>query len=268
MTWILLALCAAAIALNFGSAAKKTETPTGIFCVLLPVGAVGAYTARTGIAITGNIILRTAKASGEIISNREVEASQFGTLFRLPSMGVSILQSLLGFPLFIAVVILVLKNMLDAKEQTMEEAAARRIKLSFTATALMLVTFIASAVMIIPRAKDLMAASIAFGTLIFFFLLVTLLCPFAFLVLCMVAGMGIVTFLQLLSLPIMLYFIASAYYLLTAVCALSMCAKAVKLTNVKKRWLVLMFVLSLLPALNNAVYILLPEFMKKPRFCA
>ena len=61
----------------------------------------------------------------------------------------------------------------------------------------------------------------------------------------------------------MLYFVSSAAYLLSAVCAVGICVSAMRLTNVKKIKYIPLILLSLIPAANCAVYRIIPTMIKK-----
>ena len=260
MGWLFLILFIAALALSFTPPARRSDKPFGIFCALLLMTAAGVYTAKTGIDLTMSILARTVNSAADTAANdlREVPAV-------FPSLAGCIVRTVLLIPLTILTAVRVIKNQFIEKDYDMEDAARRRLTLTISAAALMLVMLIGAAVMLIVNADKLIVLGITAGAALFILLLITLICPFFVLMLAAAAGVGLMGFLYLLSVPIMLYFAASALYMLTIVCTIGLTVSAMKLTNIKKPWFILLILLSLVPFGNIAVYYVIPALEKKYR---
>ena len=260
MGWLFLILFIAALALSFTPLARRSDKPFGIFCALLVMTAAGVYTAKTGIDLTMSILARTVNSAADTAAN---ELSEVPSVF--PSLAGCIVRTVLLIPLTILTAVRVIKDQFIEKDYDMEDAARRRLALTISSAALMLVMLIGAAVMLIVNADKLIVLGIAVGAALFILLLITLICPFFVLMLAAAAGVGLMGFLYLLSVPIMLYFAASALYLLTIVCTIGLTVSAMKLTNIKKPWFILLILLSLVPFANIAVYYVIPALEKKYR---
>ena len=251
MGWLFLILFIAALSLSFTPSARRSDKPFGIFCALLLMTAAGVYTAKTGIDLTMSILARTVTSAADTAANdlREVPSV-------FPSLAGCIVRTVLLIPLTILTAVRVIKDQFIEKDYDMEDAARRRLALTISAAALMLVMLIGAAVMLIVNADKLIVLGITAGAALFILLLMMLAAA---------AGVGLMGFLYLLSVPIMLYFAASALYLLTIVCTIGLTVSAMKLTNIKKPWFILLILLSLVPFGNIAVYYVIPALDKKYR---
>lgn len=261
MTWILLILFVVSLVLGFGKTAKRTDTPKGIVLTLLLATLAGIYTAKAGIDITAHIM--NVSSDVQVIGGSEVRENALAEMFRLPPLWLSIVRAIIGIPLTLTAIVVIIKNQFSAGEQTIPEAVGRRFRLSVISSVLMLITFIASVAVLIPNLIELLAWGIAVAYMLVVFLILTLICPFFLLMLCAVAGVGVVAFLQLLALPIMLFFAASAYYLTAAACCVSFAVRGIKLSGLKKRYMIPFILLGLIPGANNVIYFALPNFVGK-----
>ncbi len=262
MTWIMLIAFVAALIANLGRGAKQTDKASGIILTLLLAFLAGIYTAKASIDITAHIL---TTSGAKVISGPEVKNHALQEMFKLPPLWLTIVRALIGIPLTTTSIVVIIRNQFTAGEQTIPEAVGRRFKLSLTASVLMLVTFILSIVMIFPHLNDILAIGIVVAYLTVIFLLLTLICPFFLLLLCAVAGVGVVSFLQLMALPIILYFAASAFYLVSAACGVSFAVKGIQLAGLKKRYMIPFILLALVPGANNVVYFALPGFVGKKK---
>ena len=263
MIWILLILLVIALVLNFGKTAGRTDKPAGIILTLLLAAAAGLYCAKSGIDITANIIAHTADATMNTTMGDGERSSELAEAFKLPSLGGSIFRAIIGIPLTLCAIVLIIKNRFAAGEQTIPEAVGLRFRLSLASTILMLGTFIAASAVTLPHTKAIFDVGVLFTVFVLFFLLFALVCPILLLWVIMLAGVGVITFLQLLTLPIMLFFASSAFYLVSAACGVSFVVKGIKLSGLKKRYMVPFILLGLIPGANNVIYFALPKFVAK-----
>ena len=265
MTWILLILFVVSLILSFGSRAKQTDKPSGMILTLLLALLAGTYTAKAGIDVTAHIIINTAANGAKEVAESELGKSFPAVLFKLPPLWLTIVRAVIGIPLTTTAIVVIIRNQFTVGEQTIPEAVGRRFKLSVISSAAMLVTFIASIVMIFPHLTELLAVGIIIAYLTVIFLALTIICPFFLLMLCAVAGVGVASFLQLMALPIILYFAASAFYLVSAACGVSFAVKGIQLAGLKKRYMIPFILLALVPGANNVVYFALPGFVGKKK---
>lgn len=263
MAWILLAVLIAALAANFGGTSRQTDKPAGIFLTLLLAAAAGLYCAKAGIDITANVIAHAADATMNKTMGTDGGSSDLADAFKLPSLAGSVFRALVGIPLVLTSIVLIIKNQFTAGEQTIPQAAGRRVKLSVISSLLMAGTFIASFAVMLPHAKEIFDVGVFFTVFVLFFLLFALICPVLLLWVFMLAGVGVITFLQLLAIPIMLFFASSAFYLVSAVCGVSFAVKGINLSGLKKRYMIPFILLGLIPGANNVIYFVLPKFVGK-----
>ena len=260
MSWFLLIFLAAAVGISFSSPARRTDRGSGMICLLLLVTAAGLFSARACIDLTLSVTagaLDSAMSSAD--SGSDLTLSSVPTI---PGLVGSVIRAVLGLPLIICALVKIIRGRFR-KDNDMGEAAAHRRNLGIASAVLMTVTFIASAVLFFSHAQELIGLGIIFGWLAVIFLLLSLICPPFLLIVLALAGVGIIAAVKLLSVPIMLYFVSSAAYLLSAVCAVGICVSAMRLTNVKKIKYIPLILLSLIPAANCAVYRIIPTMIKK-----
>lgn len=262
MSWLLLILLAAAVGISFSAAARNTHKVSGMICLLLLVTAAGLFSARASIDLTLSV---TAKALDTAVSSADIDSGSDLTLSAvpvIPGLAGSIIRAVLGLPLIIIALVQIIRGRFR-KDPDMGEAAAHRRRLGITSAVLMTVTFIASAVLFFSHANELIGLGIIIGALTLILLLLSLICPLFLLLVLALAGVGLIAAVKLLSTPIMLYFVSSAAYLLSAACAVGICVSAMRLTSVKKFKYIPLILLSLIPAANCAVYRLIPSIIKK-----
>lgn len=262
MSWFLLIILAAAVGISFSSPARKTDKVSGMICLLLLVTAAGLFSARACIDLTLSV---TAKALDAAISKENIDAGSdlaLSTVPVIPGLAGSVIRVVLGLPLIICALVQIIRGRFR-KDIDMGEAAALRKRLGISSAVLMTVTFIASAVLFFSHANELVGLGIIIGALSLILLLLSLICPLFLLLILALAGVGLVAAVKLLSAPIMLYFVSSAAYLLSAVCAVGICVSAMRLTGVKKIKYIPLILLSIIPLANCAVYRMIPSIIKK-----
>ncbi len=263
MSWFLLIFLAAAVGFSFSAPARRTDKVPGMICLLLLVTAAGLFSARSCmdliLSATAGALDKAAMSSGSLDSSSDLTISSSPVI---PGLAGSVIRAVIGLPLIICALVQIVRGRFR-KDSDMGEAAAHRRKLGIASAVLMAVTFIASVVLFFSHAEELVALSVVFAVLAVIFLLLSLICPIFLVIVIALAGIGLVAVVKLLSAPIMLYFVSSAAYLLSASCAIGICVSAMRLKNIKKLRYIPLILLSLIPAANCAVYRIIPEMIKK-----